>query len=175
MSAIPKASAKTPTVNAWIGARYAECGRMLLVMESAYGEARQHDDVEWWINGGSDATFSRLHSVLALPGESRRGLFDRLACMNVIEHSVGPDSSHKARPRDFRIGAATLRARLEILRPRGVWLASKASAPYATPVLQQFGAPFVITAHPVDRRNIGDEELREAFRKTLAAIRGALV
>src|SRR5262249_14813222 len=132
-------------LNAWIGARYAECGRAVLLLQSTWGAvvSPQREDVRWFIEGGRDATFGRLHRTCAGRGESRLDFFNRFACMNLYEPPVGPANESKVTDEQLRAGAATLFARLTKLRPRTVWIASKRAAPFAVAVIKEYGARLV--------------------------------
>jgi hypothetical protein len=149
-------------MKAWVGTRYPECGRVLILLESTYGapDATQHGDVEDWIATGNDATFSRLHRVLAEAGESRRAFFDRFACMNVVDEPIGATNASKVTPAQLRAGAATLPQRLHRLAPRTVWLATKRARDYAAPHIT---ARLIATSHPLYPANISDARLREAW------------
>jgi hypothetical protein len=180
VSAISQASAKTaPNTahpNAWIGSRYVELGRVLLLLESHYGPpelALQERDVRDFIEGSVvDPTFDRLHMACS-PHESRRDFFARFACMNFCDFSVAPTRVPPTTAQ-LRRAESTLAERLERLeRPGFVWVASKLVAPYATRVLRYLDIPHYVTAHPspAHRHNVSDDELRAAYERCRAVRR----
>ncbi len=158
-------------VNAWMGQRYAACGRVLLLLESTYGEpsATQHGDVLAWAEGGMDRTFSRLHRACAEPEESRLDFFNRFACMNMVPEPLGKSNAIKVNDRQLRAGAATLAKRLKVLRPRAVWVATKRAAPFAVPVIESFGALAIVTAHPLYHVNITTLSYALRLRRRISA------
>ena len=83
--------------------------------------------------------------------------------MNLVPEPIGESNEKKVTVAQLRAGAATLTERLEELRPRVVWVASKAAAKFAKPVVESFGARAIFTNHPSRSKNITDEALRAAF------------
>lgn len=139
-----------PDLNAWIGARYEECGRVLILLESTHGApgAQQRDDVLYWANGGSDPTFQKLYDACAVEGESRLEYFNRFACMNLVPEAIGPTNATKVRAMQLKEGARTLPERLRTLSPRVVWIASKAAQKYASQIAEAQGVVVVLSDHP---------------------------
>lgn len=126
-----------PDLNAWIGAHYVKQGRILILLESTYGEAdaTQRGDVLAWVNGGTDRTFEALYRSGATPGESRLQLFDRFACMNLVPEPLGATNDSKVTDAQLRAAVATLSARLDRLNPAVAWIASKRILPFVKPLL----------------------------------------
>lgn len=155
-------------INAWIGARYAQYGRVLILLESTYGEpgARQHDDVLAWARGGVDRTFEAIYRSCANDGDDRLEFFNLLACINLVPDAIGPTNDHKVTEALLRSGAATLQERLRELQPRVVWVASARVQPYALPVIKALGMRSVLSNHP--SRATGPA-LRAAWDTCLAA------
>jgi hypothetical protein len=137
-------------INAWVGARYEEGGRVLVLLESTYGQAgvQQRDDVLAWAKGGQDRTFEALYRACAADGESRLAFFDLVACMNLVPDAIGSTNDHKVTDALLRAGAASLDARLQLLKPSVVWIASVRSQPHALSIVQRFGARAVWSIHP---------------------------
>ena len=162
-----------PELNAWIGARYAECGRILILLESTYGEpgARQDSDVVAWGAGGVDRTFEAIHRSCATKSDARLDFFNSLACINLVPDAIGPTNDRKVTDAQLRTGAATLLERLRELRPRVVWIASARARKYAVPVVEAFGARIVVSNHPSRARS---SVLRAAW-EDCRAISGRLV
>jgi len=163
--AVSESASSVSQLNAWVGSDYDAGGRLLILLESTWGGGTQKEDVLSWAAGGLDATFSRMYRVLAAPGEGRLDFFNRFACMNLVPDSLGPTTESKVTTAQLRQGASTLLERLELLKPRAIWVASKKAGPFAVPIVEQYGAHLVYTAHPLYPVNISDEEMRRAFNE----------
>ncbi len=135
-------------LNAWIGTRYGACNSILILLESTYGSVSQHSDVMAWINGAKDATFEKLYRGCASASEGRLAWIDGVACMNLVPDAVGESNGSKVTAAQLRSGAATLRERLDHIKPRVVWIASANAMPYALPVVETYGVRIVKTIHP---------------------------
>jgi hypothetical protein len=138
-------------LNAWIGSRYEECGRVLILLESTYGNphATQRGDVLAWASGSKDPTFQKIWKANAQTDESRLDLFNRLACMNLWPEPIGANNQVKVSEAQLRLGARTLVARLDLITPEVIWIASKRAADSAKSVLQDYPAKRIIeTRHP---------------------------
>jgi hypothetical protein len=136
-----------------------------------YGEpgALQRDDVLAWAAGGVDATFTRLHRAVVPHRGSLVSIFSTGSCMNLVPEPLGPTNAVKVTTAQLRAGAARLPKRLGALMPRVIWIASKQAALLAAPVIERLGMSYFVTAHPVDRRNVTDDELRAAWARAFGS------
>ena len=109
-----------PGLNAWVGARYDECGRVLIVCESTYGmvgddgmQMLDQDYVPAWCihhaeSRWRDRTFNALYKACAAGGEGRLDFFNRVAFLNLWPHNLGATTDTKVKQSQLREGATTL-------------------------------------------------------------------
>lgn len=143
-------------MNAWIGANYGECGRLLILGESWYDADEPLDGyVRRWARGEQqDTLFACLYNALSgrrreeSTAAQRLGWWGTFAFCNFVPGSLGPTNAQRPTPAQFRAAQGPFAATLERLKPAGVWIVGLEHSEYSRPVVEKAGAFVEVVRHP---------------------------
>lgn len=138
-----------PVTRIWKGRDY-DRTRILVLGESWYGsyEGDLNFDHKWvfaWLGGEvRDDMYTKMARGVGLKNDE---LWQSIAFTNYVQ-CVGPDRKHRPTRAMYDAGAVRLRAIIEQLKPRVVWLLGKEQAVHSSTVVADAGLPGVVSTHP---------------------------
>jgi hypothetical protein len=142
-------------VNAWIGGKWSDQGRRLILGESWWGpELSLHQYVlDWCEQKQDDALLDCLfnacsgHQIATATYEQRLDFWDRLAFMNFVYWSVGSTNTCKASSSHFLRAQPGLENFLKAIKPHSVWILGLNQAEYSQPIISRLGIKYVVTEY----------------------------
>jgi hypothetical protein len=169
VSEAPRASARI-----WIGPNFASGGRVLVLGESWYGEWPDADgsplvyDDEYvaaYLAGGvKDPMYTRIANATGL---GKVAFWQRVAFTNFVVERIGALREHRPTVAHYASSRDRLRALLEELAPRAVWVLGKEQSAYSAPVIKASGVRCVVSRHPTSY-GVPNSELGAAWAELLS-------
>jgi hypothetical protein len=136
-----------PSNRIWIGPNYA-AQRILVLGESWYGswaDNTDHGYIALYLAGKlQDGMYTRMANATGL---SKADFWNGIAFTNYVQRT-GDSREDRPTPMAYEHARTRLRALVETLQPKGVWILGKEQAAYSQNVLLELGVPSEVTAHP---------------------------